>query len=71
VVSHYRPILHRAYEAKLGAITEYFAWNTIVKDVEVFVQKCFYTAETIPGDNVLRPPSTQLHKTKPNEIHKY
>jgi transposase InsO family protein len=59
---------HRAYEATLGAIKEYVAWTTMVKDVKVFVQNCLHCVATVPGDRMPRPLGTQLHATKHNEI---
>jgi hypothetical protein len=44
------------------------AWTTMAKDVKVFVQNCLHFVAIIPEDKVLRPLSTQLHATKPNEI---
>jgi hypothetical protein len=68
VESYCRSAGHREYEATLGAIKEYVAWEPTAKDVKVFVQNCFHCVATIPGDKVPRPLDTQLRETKPNEI---
>jgi Integrase zinc binding domain len=66
--AHCRSEGHRAYEATLGAIKEYVAWTTMVKDVKVFVKNCLHCVATIPGDKEPRSLGTQLHATNPNEI---
>jgi hypothetical protein len=40
----------------------------MAKDVKDFVQNCVHCVATIPGDKVPRPPGTQLHAIKPNEV---
>jgi hypothetical protein len=68
VEAHCRSADQRVYEARLGAIKEYVALTTMVKDVKVFVQNCLHCIATIPGDKVPRPLGTQINAIKPNEI---
>jgi hypothetical protein len=71
VEAHCRPAGHRTYEATLGALKECVALTTMQKDVKVFVQNYLHFVARIPKDKLLRPPGTQRHATKPNEIQHF